>query len=97
MKTVIIVPAYNEDQNLINLIKKINQTVNALIIIIDDSQNFKTKNLFKKKKKNILYFHRGKKLGRGSAVIYGLKKALKIKNFLHFIEIDADMSHRPYE
>ena len=97
MKTVIIVPAYNEDQNLINLIKKIKQSVNALIIIIDDSQNFKTKNLFKKKKKNVLYFHRGEKLGRGSAVIYGLKKALKIKNFLHFIEMDADMSHRPSE
>ena len=56
MKTVIIVPAYNEDQNLINLIKKIKQSVNALIIIIDDSQNFKTKNLFKKKKKMFYIF-----------------------------------------
>ena len=56
MKTVIIVPAYNEDQNLINLIKKINQSINALIIIIDDSQNFKTKNLFKKKKKMFYIF-----------------------------------------
>ena len=96
-KTAIIIPAYNEEQNLIKLIKKINKYVAALIIIVDDSQNIKTKKLFKKKKKNILYFHRGKKLGRGSAVIYGLKKALSNKNIINFIEMDADMSHRPSE
>ena len=42
-KTAIIIPAYNEEQNLIKLIKKINKYVSALIIIIDDSQNIKTK------------------------------------------------------
>ena len=97
MNTAIIIPAFNEDKNLINLINKINQSISALIIIVDDSANFKTKKLFKKRKKNILYIHRGKKLGRGSAVIYGLKKALKIKKILNFIEMDADMSHRPSE
>ena len=60
-KTAIIIPAYNEEQNLIKLIKKINKYVSALIVIVDDSQNIKTKKLFNKKKKNILYFHRGKK------------------------------------
>tara|TARA_B110001452_G_scaffold157956_1_gene131450 strand:+ start:42 stop:764 length:723 start_codon:yes stop_codon:yes gene_type:complete len=96
-KTAIIIPAYNEEKNLIKLIKKINKYVSALIIIVDDSQNIKTKKLFKKRKKNILYFHRGKKMGRGSAVIYGLKKALKNKNIVNYIEMDADMSHRPSE
>lgn len=96
-KTAIIIPAYNEEQNLIKLIKKINKYVSALIVIVDDSQNIKTKKLFNKKKKNILYFHRGKKLGRGSAVIYGLKKAMNNKNIVNFIEMDADMSHRPSE
>ena len=96
-KTAIIIPAYNEEKNLIKIIKKINKYVSALIIIVDDSQNIKTKKLFKKRKKNILYFHRGKKMGRGSAVIYGLKKALKNKNIVNYIEMDADMSHRPSE
>lgn len=97
MKSAIIIPAYNEEQNLVNLVKKIKQNVSALIIIIDDSANFKTMRLFKKKQKNLIYFHRGKKLGRGSAVIFGLKKALKIKKISYFIEMDADMSHRPKE
>ena len=96
-KTAIIIPAYNEEKNLIKLIKKINKYISALIVIVDDSQNEKTKKLFKKRKKNILYFHRGKKLGRGSAVIYGLKRVLNNKNIINFIEMDADMSHRPSE
>jgi dolichol-phosphate mannosyltransferase len=96
-KTAIIIPAYNEEKNLIKLIKKINKYISALIVIVDDSQNDKTKKLFKRRKKNILYFHRGKKLGRGSAVIYGLKRVLNNKNIINFIEMDADMSHRPSE
>jgi len=96
-KTAIIIPAYNEEKNLIKLIKKINKYVSALIVIIDDSEKEKTKKLFKKRKKNILYFHRGKKLGRGSAVIYGLKRVLNNKNIVNFVEMDADMSHRPSE
>ena len=51
MKTAIIIPAYNEDQNIINLINKINQSIDSLIIIVDDSPNSKTKNLFVRKKK----------------------------------------------
>ena len=39
---------------------------------------------------------RGKKLGRGSAVIFGLKEALK-KDYSIFIEMDADFSHDPNE
>ena len=52
-------------------------------------------NLFKK---HIIYFHRGKKLGRGSAVLYGFKYLIKnYKNFKCCIEMDADMSHNPRE
>jgi len=55
-KTAIIIPAYNEEQNLIKLIKKINKYVSALIVIVDDSQNIKTKKLFNKKKKIFYIF-----------------------------------------
>ena len=97
MNVAIIVPAYNEERNLIKLVKEIKKNISATIIIVDDSTSNSSKKLFKKKKKNLIYIYRGKKLGRGSAVIFGLKKALKIKKISHYIEMDADLSHKPSE
>ena len=45
---------------------------------------------------NAKYFHRTNSFGRGSAVIYGLKKAIKLKK-IFFIEMDSDFSHNPNE
>ena len=40
MKILIIIPAYNEDENIIKLIKIIqNEYTNIQIILIDDSNN----------------------------------------------------------
>jgi dolichol-phosphate mannosyltransferase len=92
----IIIPAYKENENIFRLIKKIKNILpKSLIYIIDDSPK---KNLVKKElKNNINFFYRYKKLGRGSAVIYGLKKAILKKNINIFIEMDADFSHNPTE
>ena len=98
-KIAIVIPAYNEDKNIIKLIHEIRKITKAIIIIVDDSQNLKTKKIISSFKiKNLYYFHRGKKLGRGSAVIFGFKKILKKNNNLScFVEMDADMSHNPNE
>ena len=94
----IVIPAFNEHKNIVKIIKEIKKNIKCFIVVVDDSNNLKTKNIFRKKKYiNVLYFHRGKKLGRGSAVIFGLKKLLKIKKINCFIEMDADMSHKPSE
>lgn len=100
MKSVgIVIPAYNESENIVKLIRTIRKCLKCLIIIVDDSSNLKTKKIISKSKlKNIKYFHRGKKLGRGSAVIFGFKKILIIKKDINcLIEMDADLSHNPYE
>jgi dolichol-phosphate mannosyltransferase len=96
MNTIIIIPAYNEEQNILKLIKLIKKKIKANIIIVDDSSNNKTKELVYKNK-NIFYFKRNEKLGRGSAVLFGLKKALTFKKVHFFIEMDADLSHSPFE
>ena len=98
-KIGIVIPAFNEDKNIINLINQIKKRLNCLILIVDDSTNKNTKKLFSKNKfKNVKYYHRGKKLGRGSAVIFGFNKLLKIKKDVNcLIEMDADMSHSPGE
>ena len=94
----IIIPTYNEEKNIERLIKNIKYHVgNVLIIVVDDSSNNKISTIIKKKKLDILYFNRGKKAGRGSAVIFGLKKLLTKKKIKAFIEMDADFSHDPAE
>ena len=94
----IIIPTYNEEENIERLIKNIKHYVgNVLIIVVDDSSNNKISTIIKKKKLDILYFNRGKKAGRGSAVIFGLKKLLTKKKIKAFIEMDADFSHDPAE
>lgn len=97
MKIAVIVPAFNESKNILKLILLIKKYINSEIIIVDDSINNETEKIIKNKKINCYYFRRNKKLGRGSAVLYGLKKAFKLKKINLFIEMDADLSHSPKE
>lgn len=91
----IIIPTYNEDENILKLINKIfNIPLKVKIIVVDDSEKPLSKIA---KIKNVKFIHRGKKLGRGSAVLVGVKKALKDKNNKIIIEMDADFSHKPKE
>ena len=97
-KIGIIIPAYNEEKNIEKLINNINNHLdNPVIILVDDSSNYKTSNIIKNKKLKIKYFHRKIKSGRSSAVIFGLKKIFKNKKIKAFIEMDADFSHSPKE
>jgi len=90
----IVIPCYNEEKNIFKLIKQLKNKIkrNHKIIIIDDS-----KDNLKIKIKKVLYIHRKKKLGRGSAVLLGLKNLLNEKKIKFFIEMDADFSHSPNE
>ena len=98
MEYCIIIPAYNEEENIVDLINKIKNEVDCHIAIIDDSENEKTKSLFKNiNDETVHYFHRNRKLGRGSAVIYGLDKFINMNEIRCFIEMDADFSHDPTE
>ena len=95
---LIIIPAYNEGENLINLVKKI-ETINYNwnIIIIDDSDNLRTKKLINDyTNKKLHYVKRDIKMGRGNAVRYGFQYSIK-NNFEYTLEMDADFSHDPDE
>ena len=100
MKSIgIVIPTYNERENILKLIKEIRKKLNCIIIVVDDSPDFATYEILKKGKiKNLRYYNRGKKSGRGSAVLFGFKKLLKIKKNINcFVEMDADLSHSPSE
>lgn len=96
----IVIPSYNEVSNIPILIEKINKYLpNSKVIIVDDSskeENIKLRN-FLKNKKNIILISRLKKMGRGSAVLDGFKKALEYRNTLYIFEMDSDLAHDPKE
>ena len=94
MSIGIVIPCYNEEKNILKLIKQLKNKIKKdhRIVVIDDS-----KNNLKIKIKKVLYIHRKKKLGRGSAVLVGLKTLLNKKKIKYFIEMDADFSHSPNE
>tara|TARA_B110000503_G_C7086997_1_gene387759 strand:- start:151 stop:879 length:729 start_codon:yes stop_codon:yes gene_type:complete len=95
----IIIPTYNEDENILALIKEVRKYVpDSKICIVDDSKIDTINKILKKGNiRNIIYFHRKNKKGRGSAVIFGFKKLFNKNNNHIFIEMDADFSHRPSE
>lgn len=50
-----------------------------------------------RKNKNVQLISRDKKLGRGSAVIHGLRIAFRYKSINYFFEMDSDSAHNPKE
>jgi dolichol-phosphate mannosyltransferase len=94
---IIIIPTYNEEKNILKLTNKILKFIpRCRILIIDDSKNSKIHKIYKKNSR-IKFFVRKNKKGRGSAVLFGLKKAMHNLNNEIFIEMDADFSHKPSE
>ena len=70
MNIAVIIPAFNESENLFELTSLIKKYINSKIIIVDDSSSNESEKIIKNKKINCYYFRRNKKLGRGSAVLY---------------------------
>ena len=94
---IIVIPTYNEEKNILKLTDKIHQYIpKCKILIIDDTKNSKLHKIFKKNN-TIKFIVRKNKKGRGSAVLFGLKNAIKNKDNKIFIEMDADFSHRRSE
>ncbi len=97
MDISIIIPTFKEKENIKNLISSIKSEIEAAeIIIVDDSPDEDIKNEINNFN-NVKYIYRGKKLGRGSAVIEGLNFSQEKFDSEIFIEMDADLSHDPKE
>lgn len=97
MKVSIIIPAYNEKDNVISLARDIIGKIdNVEIIIVDDSIEDNISSAVEKMDK-VNHIFRGKKLGRGSAVIEGIVHLIENSDTKIFVEMDADYSHDPNE
>jgi dolichol-phosphate mannosyltransferase len=97
--TLVIIPTYNEKENIEAIIRAVfNQDHPFDILIVDDNSPDGTakivKNLQKKFDSRLFLEVRNKKTGLGTAYIHGFKWALKNK-YEFIIEMDADFSHNP--
>lgn len=98
MKTLIIIPTYNEVENLSSLLKEIFSYAPATdILIVDDNSPDGTGALadsMNAENPHIHVMHRAGKLGLGTAYIAGFHYALD-HGYDAAFEMDADFSHDP--
>lgn len=98
MKAIVVIPTYNEKENLrklINAIKK--QKVEIDILFVDDNSPDGTGILaeeLSKKSPQIKVLHRKRKEGLGRAYIDGFKWVLN-NSYEIIMQMDADLSHDP--
>jgi dolichol-phosphate mannosyltransferase len=97
--SIVIIPTYNEIENVDAMIRKVFSLEKDFhILIIDDGSPDGTADVVKKLQQEFegkLHLEQRKgKLGLGTAYIHGFKWALK-KDYNYIFEMDCDFSHNP--
>jgi len=94
---LVVIPAYNEESNILLLLNQLKRTVpNAQIIVIDGHSQDRTRELVQEYARAhswVMLLKQTEKLGRGHAVRLGFSYGLKNKTNQFFLEMDADLSH----
>nr|WP_321300346.1 polyprenol monophosphomannose synthase [Marinifilum fragile] len=95
---LVIIPTYNEKENIESIVRKVFSLEKAFdILIIEDNSPDGTATIVKNLQKEFSQLHmieRKGKLGLGTAYIAGFKWALE-NNYEYVFEMDADFSHNP--
>jgi len=96
---LVIIPTYNEKENVENIIRKVfSLNGNFHTLIIDDGSPDGTAQIVKKLQiefsEKLHLVERAGKLGLGTAYIAGFSWALE-HNYEYIFEMDADFSHNP--
>ncbi|HRE37517.1 MAG TPA: polyprenol monophosphomannose synthase [Chitinophagaceae bacterium] len=99
MEKLVIIPTYNEKENITSILHAIfNLNEGFHILVIDDGSPDGTaqivKDLQPKFSGQLFIEERTGKLGLGTAYIHGFKWAIS-RNYQFIFEIDADFSHNP--
>jgi len=98
---MVMIPTYNERENLPDMVSQIlSLPVKAEILIVDDNSPDGTGTLadsFAAQDKRVHVLHRYTEKGRASAGLAGFRSALTHSNVDVVIEMDADFSHDPQD
>lgn len=98
--SLVIIPTYNEKENIERIIRKVfSLDVEFHILIVDDGSPDGTASIVKGLQQEefsgkLFIEERKGKLGLGTAYIHGFKWALK-HDYEYIFEMDADFSHNP--
>lgn len=100
LDTFVVVPTYNEADNLDDLLEQLLALpANLGVIVVDDNSPDGTGNLAEqwavRHPNRIHVVHRPAKLGLGTAYIAGFSKALQDLDAQRIMTMDADFSHNP--
>ncbi len=98
-QNLVIIPTYNEKENIEAIIRKVFSLPKPFdILIIDDGSPDGTSSIVKTLKEefntDLSLIERAGKQGLGTAYIRGFNWAIK-KNYEYIFEMDADFSHNP--
>ncbi|WP_164108109.1 MULTISPECIES: polyprenol monophosphomannose synthase [Sphingobacterium] len=97
--SVVIIPTYNEIENIEKIIRKVfSLEVNFHVLVVDDGSPDGTADVVKRMMtefsgKLFIEERRGK-LGLGTAYIHGFRWSLE-RSYTYIFEMDADFSHNP--
>ena len=97
-RALVIVPTYNEKQNITRIIASVlAQDPRLEILVVDDGSPDGTGAIVDEiaaRDTRVHILHRPKKLGLGTAYLAGFKWALE-RDYVYIFEMDADFSHDP--
>lgn len=93
-QTVVIIPTYNESENILSLLNELT-VLDVDVVVIDDNSPDNTSKIVKNSRfynTKVYLISREEKLGLGSAYRDGFAWALA-KEYKYIVEMDADFSH----
>lgn len=98
MKTLVIIPTYNERENIDRIVPQVLEKEPSIrVLIVDDNSPDGTGEIadrMAKENDRVFVIHRQNKSGLGTAYITGFKFALE-RDFDYVFEMDCDFSHDP--
>ena len=92
MNLAIIIPSYNSNNSLRELIEAINRDYSKSIIVVDDG----SKEAFSCEYDNVDILRNKENMGKGFSLRKGFKRAQE-RGFTHVVTLDADLQHNPDE
>ncbi len=104
IKVLVLIPTYNEEESISNLLARLQAVREKLansfdidILVVDDGSPDKTVEIIKSLDfSKIKVLQRDQKNGLGPAYLAGFTEGLK-SDYQYFVEMDADLSHQPEE